>query len=655
MPITTVDSLERVDRFTSGHLALDLPAGDPLRVRVDAEGTGPGLLVVLGACPPLPSASRTPTLTLADPTPVPPDAPGDWFTGVPGAGLQDALARVVRHAVALTGRRPVVVGCGAGGFAALDLARRLDGASAVVWHAATSVLGTPHAQAAALLTSWFGGDWDGAGWRERAAGAFDAAGIAHDLGAAGLPEALFWLQDATPARLRAQVTGFLDAHGFEGDGRGLLRAGETRGVLLGRFGVEPRADLLDRAVAAHLSGATDATATALALDAAGARAGTDPAALPVDLRPRADAGGFEVAAHVWLDRCHARVTGPGLAWPALDFVWRAMGEEGPVARGTTTQPVWTHVPGDAVRRVVCTVRDGFGHPLAQVDAIPDRTTAEKHANHVFILGSCVSRDAFALEGMPRLAHYAARTSLATSFDPRPSGLEDADLSANPSAFQRRMVAADLRRELPDELAEPTYGWVLVDLIDERFDLARGPGGGLVSLSMEALDAGIGGLGLPVHPAGSSAHLAGFTRGWRSLCDLVGQERIIVNRAYWATVDTDGVPLPDQEAIAAGNALMDELYRIVRRVSPRVRWLRYPRELFVADPGHRWGQAAFHYAPAFYEATREQLTAVVRSGRRRRRKEEYLERRERVVAELNARRAERLARVSRRSGGPASPA
>ena len=93
------------------------------------------------------------------------------------------------------------------------------------------------------------------------------------------------------------------------------------------------------------------------------------------------------------------------------------------------------------------------------------------ARVIAIFGSCVSRDLFE---HPRcaamLGPYAARSSVISAVAP-PVPIRD-EAVILPSAWQRRCVLADFHKTHFGQLAAGRPQWLVIDLIDERFDLLR---------------------------------------------------------------------------------------------------------------------------------------------------------------------------------------
>jgi uncharacterized protein DUF6270 len=103
-----------------------------------------------------------------------------------------------------------------------------------------------------------------------------------------------------------------------------------------------------------------------------------------------------------------------------------------------------------------------------------------------IFGSCVTRDLFDHPALrPSLGHYVARCSVVSAVaDPVAT---DEDSVVVPSAWQRRRVLADFQKTCFAQFAASVLDRLVIDLIDERFDLLRVDGSYVTRSS--AFDAG----------------------------------------------------------------------------------------------------------------------------------------------------------------------
>ncbi|MCA6233331.1 MAG: hypothetical protein IM644_13815, partial [Phenylobacterium sp.] len=114
-----------------------------------------------------------------------------------------------------------------------------------------------------------------------------------------------------------------------------------------------------------------------------------------------------------------------------------------------------------------------------------RTPPLAGSGRVAILGSCVTRDLWRMAGAPADdLLYISRTRLPSLFGARPEGLV---LPEGPAPGLRPNPARALRTDLSktglDEIIRFRPYMVLLDFIDERFDLLVGAGG-VVTASWE---------------------------------------------------------------------------------------------------------------------------------------------------------------------------
>lgn len=228
-----------------------------------------------------------------------------------------------------------------------------------------------------------------------------------------------------------------------------------------------------------------------------------------------------------------------------------------------------------------------------------------------IFGSCVSRDAFEFSPNRRMhpGKYFARSSLASAFHPvtfpeKYNGL----LQAISSPFQRRMVEWDLAKTAPTLLGDCNGEWILVDLIDERFDLVR-VGDAVATASVEFRKLGIPAADFDeILRPGSEARWSLWTEGAREFVRVVGADRIVLNRALWATRRADGSTLPRADEIRLNNDLLVRMHSFLRELGV-ANEIEYKEEMMRADAGHKWGESPFHFRPEFYAATMARLAAI----------------------------------------------
>lgn len=222
---------------------------------------------------------------------------------------------------------------------------------------------------------------------------------------------------------------------------------------------------------------------------------------------------------------------------------------------------------------------------------------------VLIHGSCVTRDAFALEDERyRLADYYARSSLASAFAPR--GVDGVDLARVESPFQRRMVERDQDKSFRRQLATTGADVVVVDLVDEQYDLVVSADGGVATRSLEFLHAGGDATTGTRVESGSPDFLVRWEAGWADLVETATAHgrlgRVVVHEARWAHASADGTTF-DHARVEAANRTLTYLYARMRKDLPERRFLRVPDRYLLGDPGHRWGASPVHYVEDYYRA------------------------------------------------------
>lgn len=234
-----------------------------------------------------------------------------------------------------------------------------------------------------------------------------------------------------------------------------------------------------------------------------------------------------------------------------------------------------------------------------------------------IFGSCVTRDLFEDPATrPWLAQYTSRSSLISVVaEPVPIDPEEVRLD---SAFQRRCVLEDFGKTFFAQLAEDTPDWLIVDLIDERFDLLD-TGSSCVTRSSAFVSAG-----LDEHPGLQFPRIRRLTAEARGLMEtavdgfaerlteIIPAERVIVHRAWWLTRyrrDGQVQEFPEDRVSFANkqnSALAHAYDALAASLGGRAPAIALGRDRHVADAGHRWGLEQYHYEPAYNEAALARL-------------------------------------------------
>ncbi|MFO1444434.1 hypothetical protein KDN24_14745 [Bacillus sp. Bva_UNVM-123] len=217
----------------------------------------------------------------------------------------------------------------------------------------------------------------------------------------------------------------------------------------------------------------------------------------------------------------------------------------------------------------------------------------------FILGSCVTRDIFRFISTDyHVSDYYARTSL-RSIVSEPLIYKENDVKLT-SSFQKRTVIKDLEKTFFYDIQNTDFDYLLIDLIDERFELLQ-VGNSIVTRSTEFINSGLD----------SSLNGTGIVKvidDWKKDCyifanrllSIVPSEKIIIHEAYWAKQYFEDGVLKDyrnQEKIDANNNILKEYYNELYQFTS-AKMVRIENRF--GDSKHMWGLAPFHYTKEYYK-------------------------------------------------------
>lgn len=221
---------------------------------------------------------------------------------------------------------------------------------------------------------------------------------------------------------------------------------------------------------------------------------------------------------------------------------------------------------------------------------------------IFIFGSCVSRDAFSL--VPNdigLSGYVARSSFGSAFASErfPLAIDELDPDcAIQSAWQRRMVAIDLDKSAAAILtrAAPSTDLVIVDFIDERFQLAVA-GDTCATSSVAFREVGQKHGFARIASMGED-HFRRWEQGFLTFLDLAGSLSlpVVLNAVRLGGASRAGQLIPEIKYRPLEDYL-ERLYACVETTG-RCDVFRNPCEPYL-DESHKWGVTPFHYENRYY--------------------------------------------------------
>jgi len=238
------------------------------------------------------------------------------------------------------------------------------------------------------------------------------------------------------------------------------------------------------------------------------------------------------------------------------------------------------------------------------------------ADRIFILGSVVSRDMLdASSGQFDVAGYLARTSMTGVGLPMVGmrGIRDGVYGmSNPEL--RRMTFNDLDKGTLSNIAAAKFDAVLLDFVEERFDLCMAQDS-LFSYTSELKQVISKEISLDFLKPGSEAFIALWLSGFERLMSALDGRLVILNRVFWAEKFPNGEAVASRGWIHYNNALLQRLYELVDRYWA-IPIIDYPTTHWVADLEHRWGKAPYHYTAPVYAHGAGELQRICAANPRR---------------------------------------
>ena len=178
-----------------------------------------------------------------------------------------------------------------------------------------------------------------------------------------------------------------------------------------------------------------------------------------------------------------------------------------------------------------------------------------------------------------------------------------------------MVERDIRKDFLNDLAGLQFDVLLLDLIDERFNLCVEPEGRACTLSSELLSSGFLGDsdGRTRISTGSEEFWRLWEAGWVILVSklrfLGVLDRLRVNQVFWAVRTEDGgkfEPNYPSWRIGSANEFLARMYRRINADIPSEQFLGFDQGLMTGSIAHKWGISPFHYVDAYYHSAIQQL-------------------------------------------------
>ncbi|MBF0527843.1 MAG: methyltransferase domain-containing protein [Deltaproteobacteria bacterium] len=239
---------------------------------------------------------------------------------------------------------------------------------------------------------------------------------------------------------------------------------------------------------------------------------------------------------------------------------------------------------------------------------------------ILVFGSPVSREIFSYpeSSAIEVVDYYPRSSFASLATPAFSGSLNLDTISSDSL--RNYVTLDLKKFFFKVLPTIKFDMLLLDLIDERFDLLEISPGCIVTLSNGLMQTNAlqkYSFSDNVIKNNSDRYRTLWLDGIQQFISILKRigmkDRLVVNQVYWADLFDNGESLPDKlsesyskQYIDSSNAALRWMYAQLARWLPKEQFMCFPSELMKANANFKWGPEPFNYWDNYYKTALNDL-------------------------------------------------
>lgn len=241
-----------------------------------------------------------------------------------------------------------------------------------------------------------------------------------------------------------------------------------------------------------------------------------------------------------------------------------------------------------------------------------------------ILGSCVSRDLFEIpEAVDfECREYIARQSVLSLYA-KPLPVTDDEIGALTSNFQKRLILNDFQKTTICKLKESSSDYIIVDFIDERFNVAK-ISDTFLTMSNELITS--------QYLNDRKYEIVDKTR-WKQrkleemlkpevirlakqLADIYKQQHIIIHEAKMVDhyIGKDGNVYSFAPNYIKNNKrvnyVLNEMYIWLKAELPKAAGSIDVTSQYMADESHKWGLSTMHFQPEYYRAVVDEIGRIV---------------------------------------------
>lgn len=228
----------------------------------------------------------------------------------------------------------------------------------------------------------------------------------------------------------------------------------------------------------------------------------------------------------------------------------------------------------------------------------------KKIKKLFIVGGCVSRDAFNLPSGScyKVIDYVARTSFA-SLVGAPNILKTT-IDSIDSKWQRRMVELDMSKGLLSKIESSDFDILILDFLSIRFNLAVDSKEECIYTVSTEFKKAKKDVNLKGVPRYSEKAFEWWCLGFEKFVETVRRKgvKVFISELYWTKEINEGTwgGRYSDEDIDNANEQLKKHYKAAKRIMPEAFFIEYPQHLLIANANHKWGAAPFHYTEGLYK-------------------------------------------------------
>jgi len=235
-----------------------------------------------------------------------------------------------------------------------------------------------------------------------------------------------------------------------------------------------------------------------------------------------------------------------------------------------------------------------------------------------LLGSCVTRDAFSSQGNYKINNYFARTSfISLMSNPIKVSMEEILLNSN---FQKKSVFQDLNKTILTEIIEDSSDFLIIDLIDERFNLTK-IDDSIITMSNELKGSSL--LNNFYHEEINRFDTNVFEL-WKKSVDRFFDQiykkyeptQVILHKTLWREkyYDKNGEKKDFAPSMINGirkqNSLLNSYYEYIETFLPKMNIIDMTDKNLLSSENHIWGLSPYHFEDKYYDTFNNKLNDII---------------------------------------------